>query len=77
MSLITGLEAAAEAARTGIDVEVVDLRTLVDMLRVAGGATPYLNSRVDNIGARGAPAEFSLEETVSKIMADAGLGTSP
>ena len=58
------LETLALAAKSD-----VDLRTLVDMLRIAGGATPYLNSRVENIGTRGAPAEFSLELAAK----DAGL----
>jgi 3-hydroxyisobutyrate dehydrogenase-like beta-hydroxyacid dehydrogenase len=63
-SMWVTLETLALATKSG-----VDLRTLVDMLRVAGGATPYLNSRVENIGARGAPAEFSLELAAK----DAGL----
>jgi 3-hydroxyisobutyrate dehydrogenase-like beta-hydroxyacid dehydrogenase len=63
-SMWVTLETLALAAKSG-----VDLRTLVDMLRVAGGATPYLNSRVENIGTRGAPADFSLELAAK----DAGL----
>jgi 2-hydroxy-3-oxopropionate reductase len=63
-SMWVTLETMALAAKSG-----VDLRTLVDMLRVAAGATPYLNSRVENIGKRGAPAEFSLELAAK----DAGL----
>jgi 3-hydroxyisobutyrate dehydrogenase-like beta-hydroxyacid dehydrogenase len=63
-SMWVTLETLALAAKSG-----VDLRTLVDMLRVAGGATPYLTSRVENIGTRGAPAEFSLELAAK----DAGL----
>jgi 2-hydroxy-3-oxopropionate reductase len=63
-SMWVTLETMALAAKSG-----VDLRTLVDMLRVAAGATPYLNSRVENIGRRGAPAEFSLELAAK----DAGL----
>jgi len=63
-SMWVTLETMALASKSG-----VDLRTLVDMLRVAGGATPYLNSRVENIAARGAPAEFSLELAAK----DAGL----
>jgi 2-hydroxy-3-oxopropionate reductase len=63
-SMWVTLETLALATKSG-----VDLRTLVDMLRVAGGATPYLNSRVDNLGKRGAPAEFSLELAAK----DAGL----
>jgi 3-hydroxyisobutyrate dehydrogenase-like beta-hydroxyacid dehydrogenase len=63
-SMWVTLETLALAAKSG-----VDLRTLVDMLRVAAGATPYLNSRVENIGMRGAPAEFSLELAAK----DAGL----
>lgn len=63
-SMWVTLEALALAARSG-----VDLRTLVDMLRVAGGATPYLNSRVDGIARRGRPVEFSLELAAK----DAGL----
>jgi 2-hydroxy-3-oxopropionate reductase len=63
-SMWVTLETLALAAKSG-----VDLRTLVDMLRVAAGATPYLNSRVENIGTRGAPAEFSLELAAK----DAGL----
>ena len=63
-SMWVTLESLALAAKSG-----VDLRTLVDMLRVAGGATPYLNSRVENIGTRGAPAEFSLDLAAK----DAGL----
>lgn len=63
-SMWVTLEALTFATRSG-----VDLRTLVDMLRVAGGATPYLNSRVDGIGERGRPVEFSLELAAK----DAGL----
>jgi 3-hydroxyisobutyrate dehydrogenase-like beta-hydroxyacid dehydrogenase len=63
-SMWVTLEALTLATRSG-----VDLRTLVDMLRVAGGATPYLNSRVDGIGERGRPVEFSLELAAK----DAGL----
>jgi len=63
-SMWVTLESLALASRSG-----VDLRTLVDMLRVAGGATPYLNSRVDDIARRGRPAEFSLEMAAK----DAGL----
>jgi 3-hydroxyisobutyrate dehydrogenase-like beta-hydroxyacid dehydrogenase len=63
-SMWVTLETLALATKSG-----VDLRALVDMLRIAGGATPYLNSRVDNIGTRGAPAEFSLELAAK----DAGL----
>lgn len=63
-SMWVTLETLALAVKSG-----VDLRTLVDMLRVAGGATPYLNSRVEGIGKRGAPAEFSLELAAK----DAGL----
>ena len=63
-SMWVTLESLALAAKSD-----VDLRTLVDMLRVAGGATPYLNSRIENIGTRGLPAEFSLELAAK----DAGL----
>jgi 3-hydroxyisobutyrate dehydrogenase-like beta-hydroxyacid dehydrogenase len=63
-SMWVTLESLALATKSG-----VELRTLVDMLRVAGGATPYLNSRVENIGTRGAPVEFSLELAAK----DAGL----
>src|SRR5579884_1288591 len=63
-SMWVTLESLALAEKSG-----VDLRTLVDMLRVAGGATPYLNSRVDGIGTRGRPPEFTLALAAK----DAGL----
>jgi 3-hydroxyisobutyrate dehydrogenase-like beta-hydroxyacid dehydrogenase len=66
-SMWVTLETLALATKSG-----VDLRTLVDMLRVAGGATPYLTSRVEGISKRGAPAEFSLELAAK----DAGLMVS-
>ena len=63
-SMWVTLEGMALAAKNG-----VDLRTLVDMLRVAGGASPYVDRRVDAIATRGRPPEFSLELAAK----DAGL----
>lgn len=63
-SMWVTLEGMALAAKNG-----VDLRTLVDMLRVAGGANPYVERRVDGIATRGRPPEFSLELAAK----DAGL----
>lgn len=52
----------------------VDLRTLVDMVRTSGGATPYIDRRVEEIGTRGRPAEFALGLAAKDagLMLDAG-----
>jgi 3-hydroxyisobutyrate dehydrogenase-like beta-hydroxyacid dehydrogenase len=47
----------------------VDLRLLLDMIRTSGGATSYIDRRVEQISERGRPASFALE-LASK---DAGL----
>lgn len=58
------LEGLALAAKSG-----VDLRTLVDMVRTSGAATPYLDKRVEQIDERGRAPEFALELAAK----DAGL----
>ncbi len=58
------LEGLALAAKNDID-----LRTLVEMIRTSGGATSYLDRRVDQISERGRPAEFALGMAAK----DAGL----
>ena len=47
----------------------VDLRTVVEMVKTSGAATPYLDRRVDGISERGRPPEFALELAAK----DAGL----
>lgn len=63
------LEGLALGAKSG-----VDLRTLVDMVRTSGGATPYIDRRVEEIGTRGRPAEFALGLAAKDagLMLDAG-----
>jgi 3-hydroxyisobutyrate dehydrogenase-like beta-hydroxyacid dehydrogenase len=58
------MEGLALAAKNGID-----LRLLVDMIRTSGGATSYMDSRVEQIAERGRPASFALELAAK----DAGL----
>jgi 3-hydroxyisobutyrate dehydrogenase-like beta-hydroxyacid dehydrogenase len=58
------LEGLALAAKSDID-----LRTLLDMVRTSGGATSYLDRRVEEIGERGRPPQFALELAAK----DAGL----
>ena len=68
-SMWVTLEGLALAAKSD-----VDLRTLVDMVRTSGGATPYIDRRVDEIGTRGRPAEFALGLAAKDagLMLDAG-----
>jgi 3-hydroxyisobutyrate dehydrogenase len=47
----------------------IDLRQLVQMVRTSGGASSYLDRRVDEIGTRGRPADFAIELAAK----DAGL----
>lgn len=47
----------------------VDLRSLVEMIRTSGGATPYLDRRVEEITQRGRAPEFTLDLAAK----DAGL----
>ena len=47
----------------------IDLRLLVKMVRTSGGASSYLDRRVDEIGTRGRPADFAIELAAK----DAGL----
>lgn len=63
------LEGLAMAARHD-----VDLRDLVEMIRVSGAATPYLDRRVEQITERGRPAEFALGLAAKDagLMVDAG-----
>jgi 3-hydroxyisobutyrate dehydrogenase len=58
------LEGLALAAKSDID-----LRKLLDMVRTSGGATSYLDRRVEEIGERGRPPQFALELAAK----DAGL----
>jgi len=64
------LEGLALAAKNGID-----LRALVEMIRVSGGAASYLDRRVEGITERGRPAEFALELAAKDagLMLEAGL----
>lgn len=63
-SMWTALEGLALAAGSG-----VDLRTLVDMLRTAGGAHSYIERRVEEITERGRHPDFAMELAAK----DAGL----
>jgi 3-hydroxyisobutyrate dehydrogenase-like beta-hydroxyacid dehydrogenase len=47
----------------------IDLRTLVEMLRLSGGAHSYLERRVEEINERGRHADFSIDLATK----DAGL----
>jgi 3-hydroxyisobutyrate dehydrogenase-like beta-hydroxyacid dehydrogenase len=58
------LEGLALAARNDID-----LRSLVEMVRISGGASSYFDRRVEEIAERGRPADFALELAAK----DAGL----
>ncbi len=64
------LEGLALAAKNDID-----LRTLIEMIRTSGGATSYLDRRVDQISERGRPAEFALGLAAKDagLMLEAGL----
>jgi 2-hydroxy-3-oxopropionate reductase len=68
-SMWVTLESLALAQKSG-----VELRLLVDVLRAAGGATPYLDGRVEEIAERGRPPQFSLELAAKDagLMVDAG-----
>ncbi len=68
-SMWVTLEGLGLAAKHGLD-----LRTLVDMVRTSGGASPYLDRRVEEINERGRPTEFSLELAAKDagLMLDAG-----
>ncbi len=68
-SMWVSLEGLGLAAKYGLD-----LRTLVDMVKTSGGASPYLDRRVEEINERGRPAEFSLELAAKDagLMLDAG-----
>ena len=63
------LEGLALAAKEGLD-----LRDVVEMIRVSGAATPYLDRRVEQITERGRPAEFALGLAAKDagLMVDAG-----
>jgi 3-hydroxyisobutyrate dehydrogenase-like beta-hydroxyacid dehydrogenase len=63
-TMVVSLEGLALAAKSGLD-----LRAVVDMVRTSGGASSYLERRIDDVGERGRPAEFSLELAAK----DAGL----
>ncbi|MGH9028439.1 MAG: NAD(P)-dependent oxidoreductase [Acidimicrobiales bacterium] len=58
------LEGLAIAAKNDID-----LALLVDMVRTSGGASSYLERRVEQINERGRPPEFTMELAAK----DAGL----
>jgi len=58
------LEGLALAAKSD-----VDLRTLLEMVRLSGGANSYLERRVEEINERGRPSEFAIELAAK----DAGL----
>ena len=68
-SMWVTLEGLALAAKSG-----VELRTLVDMVRTSGGATAYIDRRVEEIGTRGRPTEFALGLAAKDagLMLDAG-----
>lgn len=63
-TMVVSLEGLALAAKSGLD-----LRAVVDMVRTSGGASSYLERRVDEVGVRGRAPEFSLELAAK----DAGL----
>jgi 3-hydroxyisobutyrate dehydrogenase-like beta-hydroxyacid dehydrogenase len=63
-TMVVSLEGLALAAKSGLD-----LRDVVEMVRTSGGASSYLDRRVDEVGERGRPPEFSLELAAK----DAGL----
>jgi len=63
-TMCVSLEGLALAATNGID-----LRTLLDLLRLAGGASSYIDRRVEEINVRGRPADFAMELAAK----DAGL----
>jgi 3-hydroxyisobutyrate dehydrogenase-like beta-hydroxyacid dehydrogenase len=63
-TMVVSLEGLALAAKSGLD-----LRTVLDMVRTSGGAHSYLERRVEEVGTRGRPTEFSLELAAK----DAGL----
>lgn len=58
------MEGLAMGARSG-----VDLRTLVEMMRVAGATNFYIERMVEGINERGRPTDFALELAAK----DAGL----
>jgi 3-hydroxyisobutyrate dehydrogenase-like beta-hydroxyacid dehydrogenase len=58
------LEGLAVCAKSGID-----LRTLVEMVRTAGGGNLFINHMVEGLNQRGRPTEFALELAAK----DAGL----
>ncbi len=58
------LEGLAICARAGID-----LRTMVEMVRAAGGGNVFINHIVEGLNQRGRPAQFALDLAVK----DAGL----
>jgi len=62
-TMCVSLEGLALGATNG-----VDLRTLVDLLRLAGGASSYIN-RIEEINVRGGPADFAMALAAK----DAGL----
>ena len=51
----------------------IDLRTLVEMLRFAGGAHSYVERRVEEINERGRPSDFTIDLATK----DAGLRRPP
>jgi 3-hydroxyisobutyrate dehydrogenase-like beta-hydroxyacid dehydrogenase len=62
-TMAVSLEGLALGATNG-----VDLRSLVDLLRLTGGASPYIN-RIEEINVRGGPSDFAMELAAK----DAGL----
>ncbi|MEW6271292.1 MAG: NAD(P)-dependent oxidoreductase [Thermodesulfobacteriota bacterium] len=58
------LEGLAVCAKSGID-----LRTMVDMVRAAGGGNLFIDRMVEGINQRGRPTEFALDLAAK----DAGL----
>lgn len=63
-SMWVSLEGLAMAAGNGID-----LRTLLEMVRTSGGASSYLDRRVEEIAERGRRPDFAMELAAK----DAGL----
>ncbi|HZR84086.1 MAG TPA: NAD(P)-dependent oxidoreductase [Candidatus Binatia bacterium] len=58
------LEGLAICARSGID-----LRTMIEMVRAAGGGNVFVNHMVEGLNQRGRPTDFALELAAK----DAGL----
>ncbi len=52
----------------------IDLRTLIDLVRLSGAATPYVDRRVESLNERGRPVQFSIAMAAkdARLMVEAG-----